>query len=63
MTDKEKLEKLWEDLAKLQLLVRAVKSLMNEWTNMVNLQECIKRIDVKLVYMKEILEEPSIKRG
>lgn len=61
MTDKEKLKVLWEDVAKLQLLVRSGLSLMNEGSNVVNVKELIKRIDVWLIFMQETLEKPTIK--
>lgn len=57
MTDKEKLESLWEQVLKLKMFINAMKLLMDEEKNTLNIKECIDKINIKVSLMTNTLEE------
>ena len=57
MTDKERLEKLWEQIWKLEMFMRAMKLLMDEEKNTINIKECINEIFFKVSLMIDTLKE------
>lgn len=57
MTDKEKLEKLWEQVWKLEMFMRAMKLLMDEEKDTINIKECINEIFFKVSLMIDTLKE------
>ena len=57
MTDKEKLERLWEQVLKLEMFINAIKLLMDEEKNTINIKECINEIYFKVSLMSDTLKE------
>ena len=57
MTDKEKLESLWEQVLKLKMFINAMKLLMDEEKNTLNIKECIDKINIKISLMTNTLEK------
>ena len=57
MTDKERLEKLWEQIWKLEMFMRAMKLLIKKKKNTINIKECINEIWIKVSLMGDTLKE------
>lgn len=56
MTDKEKLEKLWEQVLNLEMFMRSMKLLMDEEKNTINVKECVNEIFYKIMVMQDTLK-------
>lgn len=59
MTDKEKLEKLWEQVLTLGMFIKSMKLLMDEDKNTINIKECVNEIYYKVLVMQDTLKDKN----